>query len=328
MIVRSLIVACLLAAATALTGNAQAEMRQLRGSYIQIDVPAGFEESTQFSGLLWADASASVLVVELPVEAFGPVSKDLLSNPSVLSAQGIALTQRETLSLGGVPAQLGHGQQKVGGQTMQKWLLLAGAPKATYIITAQIPTELATPERAARMGQVLRSVRFANARTDPRAVLPFTFAESEHFRFDRTLSGSAALLVDGSHESEPEDRPLFIIAASLGPDCQAWAANRRRAAEEILRSIAKATNIAGISHTDLQLGGDPAILTTANLTMDDRPKTLVQTLRFRDCRYLRTVGIAPAAQGADYRQEFAELAKGVRWRAPKEATPMPRENAN
>tara|TARA_R110002096_G_scaffold43171_4_gene116369 strand:- start:714 stop:1658 length:945 start_codon:yes stop_codon:yes gene_type:complete len=286
---------------------------QLTGSYTVIDLPEGFEESQQFSGALWPKARASILITELPPNAFEPVAQGLLADKAALSDQGILLDETEEIRQGDSKALIGRGSQQVGGQPFDKWLLLIGAPHVTLLVTAQIPTVLASPARRAKIETVLKSIAIAEKRSDPRKVLPFTFGETERFRFIRALSGSAALLTDAAYIGDPEHRPLFVIAASLGQDCRLWADGVHQFAENAAASVNQVQDLKISATYDARLGTDGGVVTEAAGQMNGQPVLVVQSIRFRDCSYIRTVGIGPVAEEALYRAEFAMLASKVTW---------------
>jgi hypothetical protein len=77
-----------------LGGTAHAERQQLRGSYVSIDVPVEFAQSEQFSGLVWKKAQGSILVAEMPTEAFQRIAEQVLGNVEALQEQGIVLEAR------------------------------------------------------------------------------------------------------------------------------------------------------------------------------------------------------------------------------------------
>lgn len=288
--------------------------QQLTGSYVVMTLPDGFEESRQFTGALWPDASASILVTELPAKAFEPVAKGLLADPASLAEQGILLDQTEETMQGAHKALIGRGRQQVGTQPYDKWLLLIGAPHVALLVTAQMPSLLATPARTAKVEAALQSIRVAPERSDPRARLPFTFGETARFRFAQALSGSAVLLTDAAYTGTASTRPLFVAAASFGADCDPWKDDAHAFAAQALESLGQVEDLAISGTSDTKIGADQAVVTEAAGTMDGAPVIAVQTIRFRGCAYLRTVGIGPKAEEAFYRSEFAALAAGVVWK--------------
>ena len=52
-------------------------------------------------------------------------------------------------------------------------------------------------------------------------------------------------------------------------------------------------------------------MTEATALWHDKPVALFQTIQFRGCEYLRTIGIVPAAEADDYRPELEKLAQAL-----------------
>lgn len=288
--------------------------QQLTGSHAVIDLPLGFEESREFTGALWQEGQASILVTELPADVFATVAEGLLADPAALADQGIMLDMVEEVALGEHEAVIGRGRQQVGSQPFEKWLLLAGSPQVTLLVTAQMPSLLATERRKDKVEAALASIRIAPDRSDPRGILPFTFGETERFRFMRALSGRAALMTDTAYEGTPETRPVFVIAASTRTNCDAWADGTHAFAREAAESLQRVEDLAISDTFDREVGGGAGVVTEATGTVGGEPVIVVQTIRFRDCSYLRTVGIGPATNEALYRAEFAMLAARASWK--------------
>jgi len=305
---------CLMIVFALLAVSPVSAAQQLTGSHAVMELPDGFEESREFIGALWREAQASILVTELPAEAFEPVAEGLREDPAALSDQGVQLDTVEATALGPHQALIGRGRQQAGAQAFEKWLLLAGSPQVTLLVTAQIPSRLATPQRVEKIEAALASIRIAPERGDPRGILPFTFGETQRFQFARALSGRAALMTDTAYEGAAGARPVFVIAASPGANCEAWSDGTHAFAAEAMASLQRVEDLAVADSYDARIGGGPAVVTEATGTVGGEDVIVVQTIRFRDCAYLRTVGIGPAANEALYRAEFDMLAAGAGWK--------------
>ncbi|MCA8927586.1 MAG: hypothetical protein KDC18_05900 [Alphaproteobacteria bacterium] len=294
---------------------------QLAGSFAVMDLPQGFVESPDFTGVFWDDGSATILVTEMPPEAYGPVSKGLLGDPAALASQGILLDTVKPTRQGEFDAVLGRGRERVGSVPFDKWLLLIGAPRVTLLVTAQMPSLLANAERTAKMEAVLASVRVAVKRSDPRDSLLFTFGETDRFRFQRALSRSSALLADIAYKGEPATTPLFVIGTARSIDCNAWRKDLHGFAKETLESLQRVQSLTVDTTYQGPIGADGGVVTEAHGTVAGQPAIVVQTLRFRACTYLRTIGIAPASETPFYRAQFATLAAKVDWKPLKSKMP-------
>ena len=295
---------------------APAEPVHLRGSYVLMDLPPGFVEDPNVSGATWVEAQASILVTELPVDAFKAISDGLINDPKALLGDGIELHAAANVVQHGHPGVLAQGRQQVAGNLLTKWLLLIGAPHVTVLVTAQAPTILVNPERQAVIDRALASIRVSATRDDPRDSLPFVFAESERMQFARILSGTTALLIARGEDKGEAVRPIFAIGTSLGNDCSPWADGKTQFAEQLIGSMKRTENLADVASRKAEIHGHPALLTEATATWHAHPVALFQTISFRGCEYLRTIGIVPIADAAAYRSEFESLANAARWRNP------------
>ena len=292
------------------------------GSFATIDLPDGFEESRQFTGVIMPEGHATILVTELPAAAFETLANDMLTSPEALAKKNIQLDSVNKIRQGEHKALLGRGRQTLEGQSVEKWILVIGAPQATLLITAQIPTLLARPDRVARMEAALASTRVAAARSVPRTDLPFTMGETERFRLQRALSANTVLLTEPAYTGPANQQPIFVIAASDATDCTDGKDNPHAFANRALAGLSRVRDLAITTTYDGPIGKDAGIITEATGVMADQKVIVVQTLRFSDCGYLRTIGIGPAADAAVYRGEFAALAAQVGWQAKPSAKPQ------
>ncbi len=289
---------------------------QLRGSFVQMELPPGFVEDPGISGVTWNEAQASILFTELPVEAFQAISDGLIADPAALLGDGVELDTAANIRQHGNPGVLAHGRQQVGGNILTKWLLLVGAPHVTLLVTAQAPAIMVTPPRQALIDQALASIRISETRSDPRDSLPFVFAESDGMKFHRVLSGTTALLIARGKDGGEAIRPVFAIGTSLGKDCSPWADDSTAYAEQLIGSMKRTRDLQNVASRAAAIHEYPAIISEAEAIWHDQPVTLFQTIRFRDCQYLRTIGIAPRAQTDSYRAEFDRLVSTTQWREP------------
>ena len=305
-----------------LPGLAQAEPVQFRGSYAVIDLPPGFTEQRGMTGAISEISQTSILVTELPVEAYDGIANGLLNDPKVLLGDGIELKSAAKIVQDGHPAVLAQGRQQVGAHPFEKWMLLVGAPHVTMLVTVQAPSVLTTADRRAVIDGTLASLRVSNTRSDLRDGLPFVFADSTRMQFSRVLSGTTALLVertgDRAEDKDSASRPVFVIGASAKGDCAAWKDGTVPYAEQLIGSMNRTRDLTNLTSRQTTIQEDPAIVTEAQAFWHDQPVMLFQTMRFRDCQYLRTIGIAPIAEAPAYRTEFDELVGAAQWRSPSQ----------
>ena len=280
------------------------------GTQVALPPPAGFALSQRFAGFENPNTGASILIVEMPAEAFAQLVEGL--TPEGLAERGVTESARSEETIGGLPALLISGTQAAGGLLLEKRLLILGGD-VTALLTATIPPDAATPERMAEIEASLRGARLTGALSDPRVALPFAFDEVAGFRFDRALGGSGALLVE-EQPVEGAGRPaVFIIANSLGASCSLFSGREEAFGREILNQISDFTIDEVTSSREVVIGGLRGVEHVASGTSESgAPTVLVQTLLFDGCNYLRSVGMAPQSEGQPYLPRFRSLAETMR----------------
>ncbi len=315
----SLTVALLWLALTIPPAFVRAEPVHLRGSFVVIDRPEGFVESPTVPGLIWEKAKASVLTTELPASSFDALRQAILDGRGKLGTQQdgeeIELSSADQAEIDGYPAVIGEGRQRVGVGTMEKWIVLIGTPEAALLITAQMPSLFAAPERRAQIEKVMDSIRVAAERSNPLDALPFEFQETERFRLTQVLSAYAVILTDSHLVSEPEQRGLFVIGTGAKADCSLWAQSGKQAfAESLVRRLKSVQALEALETTPAQFDGNEGYRTETHGQVNGQRALIMQTVRFDGCRFARTIGIGPARLEELYRQEFATLARGMVWK--------------
>ena len=280
------------------------------GTQVVMPPPEGFTVSQRFAGFENPSTGASILIVEMPAEAFAQLVEGL--TPENLAQRGVIESARSEETIGGLPALLISGTQAAGGLTLEKRMLLLGGD-ITALLTATIPPNAATPQQMAEVEASLRGARLSGISSDPREALPFTFDEVAGFRFDRALGGSGVLLVE-EQPAETAGRPaVFIIANSLGATCSQFAGREEAFGREILEQISDFTIDEITSNREVVIGGLSGVEHVASGTSESgAPTTLVQTLLFNGCDYLRGVGMAPQREGQPYLPRFRSLAETMR----------------
>ena len=302
--------AALLVIASQLAWAQDAEPLAVPGTQVVMPPPEGFTLSQRFAGLENLDTGSSILIVEMPAEAFPQLVEGL--TPEGLAQQGVTETARSEETIGGLPALLISGTQAAGGLTLEKRMLLLGGD-VTALLTATVLPGAATPQRMAEIEASLRSARLSGVAGDAREALPFAFDEVAGFRFDRALGGSGVLLVEDM-PPETERRPaVFIIANSLRSTCSQFAGREEAFGREILDQIIDFTIDEVTSNREVVIGGLRGVEHVARGTSaSGAATTVVQTLLFDGCDYLRGIGVAPQSEGQPYLPRFRSLAETMR----------------
>ena len=159
------------------SGKAAEGGRRVPGTIVTMTPPAGFAAATQFSGFVDPTANASIMISELPPEAYPALASRLDSLKSAQAAfapQGIKVAAMDRAPIAGGTALLLSGEQRAGGTAYKKWIALLQGRK-TVMITIQAPAKARIDKAAIRtlltsvaLGDIRRSTRNSPACPSPR----------------------------------------------------------------------------------------------------------------------------------------------------------------
>jgi len=288
--------------------QAAGEITFIPGKTLGMKPPAGFELSTKFSGFLDPASGSSLLLVELPPEAYKEIAAGMTSK--ALADKGITVATSEPIKLGGVDGLIVKGTQTAQGKQVNKWILVLGAPAATVILTAQDLSGTALNDKAVMAA--FQSIRFRDAPTIAEQLekLPFALGDLGGFRVVRTIAGTGVLLTKGPKDVvKDSSQPMVVI---LRPLSQPFPASVFPAdlSERLLRAV-KAIQISTVEKTtEVSVAGAQGYETMAS-AIDRGANTQVvvaQWLRLDSGQQMRILAIMPE-QGSD--TDLVELRKMV-----------------
>ncbi len=276
------------------------------GSHVGLLPPAGFDISTDFTGFANRDAGASIVMTELPREAYGELESGFTQER--LAAQGMTLLG--TCDDVSVPFEFRCYRvgQVASGHRFMKWLLVARLNNETALLVATVPEAVlanglyADADFAAALSSLTYSEDLA---VPPRDALPFTIEEGPLLSFQRALGGSAALFSAESHGGVPQ--ALMIVAASLDSRANARDSEFGRRAFQQIETVSGArieeerpVSVGSLSGhvfegsgTDEESGYELFVFQAILVDAKDT--------------YYRLVGLAPVAEKDLYRPEFLRL---------------------
>lgn len=193
-------------------------VQQVPGTTVSMTPPAGFALATEFAGFKDGNGAASILIVELPAEAYPQLSAlfgDLEMARQSFATKGISVTALKRIDTPSGPVLFLSGTQTVGALHLNKWLALLKGEK-TVMITFQATEASALTEAAAQ--KAVESATLGSVPSLPEKVskLPFKIEVTRPFRIVDTIGGSAAILVAGDKDVDPEGKqPMVVVAADL-----------------------------------------------------------------------------------------------------------------
>lgn len=288
--------------------QATGEVTFIPGKTLGMKPPAGFELSKKFSGFIDPASGSSLLLVELPAQAYTELAAGM--TPAALAGKGITVSTSEPVKISGADGLIVKGTQTAQGKQINKWILVLGAPEATIILTAQDLSGSALDD--AGVMAAFESIRFREAPSveEQLTKLPFALGDLGSFRVVRTIAGTGVLLTKGPKDVvNDSSQPMVVI---LRPLSQPFPASVFPAdlSERLLRAV-KAIQISTIEKTtEFTVAGAPGYETMAS-AIDRGANTQVvvgQWLRLESGQQLRILAIMPE-QGSD--ANLVELRKLV-----------------
>lgn len=286
-----------------------------QGSAVGLAPPPGLVPAKGFSGFQDPATNASIVIVEMPAEAYAQIVKAM--TPDALKAKGFVVEGAiADWPLQGAQARIMRGSQNAAGIGFAKWVVVAGTPNTTAMITAQVPQAASATYPPAAIEAALRSIAFraAASLTDQLAALPFTIGDTAGLRVVRVIAGSGLYLTDGPLDIVKDaSQPLVIVAASLGrappPDQRADFARRA------IATVNQVGNLVVGAQTSDSSGGVERIQTvgTGKDAGSGESMRVVQVVRFEGDGYVRVVGLARESDGT-LADRTSRLAASIRLR--------------
>jgi hypothetical protein len=282
------------------------------GSRVGIVPPPGTTPSHNFFGFEDREHSVAIILVALPPEAYAEIGQT--TNADTLQKQGVTFEKREDLSLPVGQAFLVTGHQEVEQVKLRKWILVAGTPGLTAIVTAQVPDSAtsAYPDDVVRTALSSVAVRATVPVDEQLSLLPFKLNDLAGFRVGGLLAGRAVMLTDAAAATtEPTNDPHMVIAVAPGGPAQA--VDRDGFARDVFATIPNIKEVRLVSSEPLRMGMQQGhqIMATGKDNASGTDVTIVQWLRFGNGAYMQMVGVAPTDAWPAAYTRFREVRDGL-----------------
>jgi hypothetical protein len=287
------------------------------GSRLGLVPPAGLSSPLGFRGFLDRDNNASILMIEMPTAAFAEIEKTMTA--AALKKQGVVQEKREPIALKDGKGFLIVGRQEAEGIKFRKWILVAGVPEMTALVTAQIPDTAkgVYPDAAMRTAFASLITRTSVPMDEQLGLLPYKIDDLAGLRVARVVGPATALLTEGpKDEMDAVEQPHLIVAVQPGSAEQA--AQRETLARNFFSALPGFTDVRITGAEILRLSGGPVhqIMADAKEAKSGKDVKIVQWVRFGTSAALHIIGIAPADGWADAFPRFRTVRDGI---APKTA---------
>lgn len=284
------------------------------GSSVGLVVPKNMQASSTFSGFEDIKTGASIVLTELPAEAYAQIAGKF--NAEGLAPTGIVVTEavRDWTVKGASAARFVHGSQIASGIKYRKWIVLTQGPTTTAMITMQVPDGAAGGPSDADVEDTLRSIA---VRTPPTleeqvAALPFKVGQLEGFRPIRAIAGATYLLTDGPQDIPANSsQPVVIIASNLGTAPEAD--QRMDFAKQAFASLTGIKDVRSSNETSSEADGGEWVEIDGSATDAASGDALyvAQIARFETARYVRAILIVRGSEKDKYAERFRRLAKSL-----------------
>ena len=282
-------------------------------SHIGLVAPASMKPSQNFRGFEDREASASILILELPTQAYAGVEKQL--SAEALKKDGVVEEKRETVTLNGAKGLLVAGMQEVDNKKYHKWMLLASWPEGASLIAFQVPDESKSkyPEASVRAALLSVTLRTVVPVDEQLGLVPIRFGELSGMRPFRVLGNTSVFLTEGATDpKEAAAQPLLIV--TVGPGGPEQASDRANFSRQLFFTFNdfKDLRIVGTDVLRLDNLQTYEIQGEAKDPKSDAPMKLVQWIRFGNGAFIRFVGMARADAWAEAFPKFRAVRDGTK----------------
>jgi hypothetical protein len=284
------------------------------GSGVGLVPPAGLTLSTSFSGFEDAAKGTSVVVTELPVDAYAAIAAKF--NPEGLRETGIEAAggPEDWPVEGAIVSKLIRGSQVASGIRYRKWIVLVGTKTTTAMVTVQIPDGVPGGLSNEDVEKSLRTivVRAPPSLEEQIAALPFRIADTAGFRPVRVIAGATYLLTDGPNDvAQNSSQPMVVIASNLNTAPEP--SERMDFAKQAFASLTGIKDVRSDNETSSQSDGAEwvEIDGSAKDAASGDPLYVAQIARFEASRYVRAILIVRDTEKGKFSDRFRKLAKSM-----------------
>ena len=261
-------------------------------SRIGLVAPAGFKPSEKFPGFENPEASAAILLVELPDAAYADVEKGFTDE--ALKQRGMTVQLREPLTFKDGKGFFVAGPQASNGANRYESVMIANMAGVTSIVSVQmIEASHATITDAALRDMFKTvTVRPTVPESERLAVLPYKIGDLAKFRLVRSGREGVAILTDGpKDEVTGVEQPFLLIG--IAPGAAPKAEERDAFAKRVFSTAPGIKDIKITRAEPLRIGQGQGyeIVADAKDAGSGTDVTTVQWLRFGQNGYLQMFAI-------------------------------------
>jgi len=286
-------------------------------SRVGLVAPAGFTPSNKFSGFENAAASAAILMVELPADAYADLEKGFTDE--ALKARGMTVQLREPLTFKDGQGFFVSGPQESGGQKRYDSILIANAGGITSIVSVQMIEASHATITDAVVRDTFKSlaIRQQVPESERLAVLPFKIGNLAKFRIVRSAREGVAILTDGPNDEVTAVEQPFVLIG-VAPGAAPKPEERDAFARRVLGTAPGIKDIKVTRSEPLRIGQAQGyeIVADAKDSASGNDVTTVQWLRFGQSGYLQMFAIVRKAAWNDVFPRLRAIRDSIEPRNP------------
>jgi hypothetical protein len=186
-------------------------------SRIGLVPPAGFTPAAKFPGFENTQASAAILVAELPAEAYPELEKTFTDE--VLKQRGMTVALREPLTLKDGRGVFIAGPKVLDGVKRYDAVLIATLPGVTTVVSVQMVEAARGTITDAVVREAFKTVvaRTTVPDVEKLSVLPYKLGNLGGFRVVQTMANGTAVLTLGENDAVADvAQPFMLIGVASG----------------------------------------------------------------------------------------------------------------
>ena len=296
------------------------DRKTVPGTSVSLVAPKGFEPATGFAGLANQKTQASVLIVEMPAEAYPQLAtlfNDSETAKTNFARQKVNIARIEQIDgMGGEKVPLLSGTQDAGGAKLDKWIALFKGPK-TVMLTVQAPQ--AAKLQSAEVKALVASVSLGKEATldEKLAALPFAIKVAAPFRVVDTIGGAGVLMMAGERNTDPSGtQPLMIAAYQMSAPIKPG--QEEKLSETMLRSTRDMQTAEIKERKRVPFAGQDGMLLSGSFKHPNgSDKGFAQYLAIGPGgRFVRLIVIADAAEMPKLQSAVDQTAASIAFAAP------------
>lgn len=262
-------------------------------SRIGLVPPAGFTPSARFSGFENPQASAAILLVAMPGEAYAELEKGF--SDEALKARGLDVKLRENLTFKDGKGILIAGPKENAEGKRYESVLLANISGITALVSVQMieATHATLTDAIVREALQTVAIRADIPESEKLSVLPYKIGNLAGFRIIRSGQDGAAILTLGPKDAVTDvEQPFVVITVVVGEPPRAE--DRDKIARQAFNSAPGMKDVRIMRSEPLRMGQAQGheILAEARDSTGFTEVTAVQWLRFGTNAHLQIFAIA------------------------------------